>query len=98
MHVKLSKYHWAAQQVQYLGHIVSTKGVGTASHVCKAVLDFPEPKDKVSIQRFLGLTNYYNRFIYDYSQIAKPLWDVTIHYNWSDEQKSAFQALKTLLT
>ena len=77
---------------------MSLKGVGTARHVCDTVLKFKEPKTKAEVQRFLGLINYYNRFIYGYSRISKPLHDVSIHFKWDNEQKSAFQALKTLLT
>ena len=63
-------------------------------------LKFPEPKDVARIQSFLGLANYYRRFVKGFAMIAKPLTDLTgknITFNWGVEQAQAFTALKTRL-
>jgi len=43
----------------------------------KAVLDWPVPKSVKDIQKFLGLANYYRRFIEEFAKIARPLHELT---------------------
>ena len=59
--------------MQFLGHIVSDDGVRTDPAKSEKVADWPVPKNRREIQRFLGLANYYCRFVKDIAAIAKPL-------------------------
>ena len=78
LRVKLSKCVWCQKSVQFLGHVISWEEVTTASHICKAILNYPMPGTKDDICKFLGLANFYNRFIYGYTHITKPLCDASI--------------------
>ena len=59
--------------VQYLGHIVSDKGVQTDPDKISALKDWPAPSNIKEQQSFLGFAGYYRRFVCNYSQIMKPL-------------------------
>ena len=71
--LKPAKCHFAMQQVTYLGHVISADGVGPDSSKIAMVADYPTPKDAKQLRQFLGLTNYYRRFVKHYTTIAEPL-------------------------
>jgi len=57
---------------------------------------WPTPTKKKEVQAFLGLANYYHRFILDYSSKARPLTELTkdIPFSWREAQQTAFDELK----
>ena len=59
--------------IKVLGHVVSADGISCDSEKIDAVKEWPEPTDVKELQRFLGFTGFYRRFIQDYAKIAKPL-------------------------
>ena len=62
----------------------------------KAVNEWPKPKNKKQLQRFLGFCNFYRRFIKNYSKIARPLHDLTGNktWNWTEAQDKAMKELQ----
>lgn len=59
-----------------------------------AVRDWPEPSCQREVQQFLGLANYYNRFIAGFARLATPLSDLTgkgTQFRWGDLERSSFQ-------
>ena len=55
------------------------------------------PTTKKELQRFLGLANYYRKFVKDYAAIAAPLTKLTgtsVQFTWATEQQNAFEELK----
>ena len=100
LRVKASKCTFAADQVLFLGHIVSSKGVHTDPVKIKVVSDLPDPKSTEQIRSFLGLAGYYRRFIPNFAAIASPLVELTkkmAKFIWGSKQKEAFETLKALL-
>ena len=63
-----------AAEVHYLGHVVSRAGVRPDDSKTRAVRDYPQPKSVTELRRFLGLAQYYHRFIRNFSQVAAPLF------------------------
>ena len=61
----------------FLGHIVSTHKITPDPHKISKVKEWPTPTTVKEIQQFLGLANYYWRFIQDFATIAKPLHRLT---------------------
>ena len=67
----------------------------------KAILDWPEPKNIKGVRSFLGLANFYRRFIKDYARVACPLHDLTKKeepFQWEEAQQTAFDTLKKHFT
>ena len=66
----------------------------------KAILDWPRPQSTHDIRSFLGLASYYRKFIHGFSQIAKPLTDLTrdkVVWRWGDTEQNSFLALKAAM-
>jgi len=72
--VKLEKYRWKVREVEFLGVVISPKGVEMQKENVERVLSWPVPRNVKEVQKFLGLANYYKRFIKDFAKIATPLY------------------------
>lgn len=110
--LKASKCDFFKDSVQYLGHVVSSKGIETDPEKTKALTDWPVPHNVKTLRTFLGFTGYYRRFIKDYSKIVKPLNDLLVGHPtkrrekktkqsppwiWGETQQKAFDDIKTKL-
>ena len=73
LRLKPSKCKFFKSKVNYLGHIVSKKGIETDPKKIEAIEKWPVPKMVTEVRSFLGFTNYYHKFIPRYAQVAKPL-------------------------
>jgi len=71
--VKPKKCKWKVREVEFLGVVISPRGVEMQKEKVKRVLNWPVPRNVKEVQKFLGLTNYYRRFIKDFARIAVPL-------------------------
>jgi hypothetical protein len=96
---KKSKCVFATTQVEYLGHVISEKGVATDPQKVSAVKDWPLPTTITQLRSFLGLTGYYRRFVKNYGIICRPLHDLLKKnsFNSTEAQTSAFNTLKKCL-
>ncbi|GBG61468.1 hypothetical protein CBR_g21812 [Chara braunii] len=67
------KCEFVRQELEYLGHFVTPEGISPLSDKIQAVQEWPEPRNVTEVRPFLGLTDYYQRFIKGYSKIAAHL-------------------------
>jgi len=72
--VKPEKCKWKVREVEFLGVVISPKGVEMQKEKVEGVLNWPASRNVKEVQKFLGLTNYYRRFIKDFARIAVPLY------------------------
>jgi len=65
-----------------------------------SIQKWPTPKSKVDVQSFLGLVNYYRRFIVNISHVARPLTSLTgnVPFSWGEAQAQAFELLKKIVS
>ena len=71
--VKPEKCKWKVREVEFLGVVIGPKGVEMQKEKVEGVLNWLAPRNIKEVQKFLGLTNYYRRFIKDFARIAVPL-------------------------
>ena len=65
-----------------------------------AVRNWPTPTTLREVRAFIGFSNFYRRFIQDFSSIARPLHDLTkkdMPWQWHEEQQKAFDTLNVTL-
>ena len=109
--LKPSKCKFFRRSIKYLGHIVSSDGVGTDPDKTSCIEEWPIPTTVKQVQSFLGFVGYYRRFIKGFSKIAKPLHAITRgeivnpktkkrkdNFHWGEEQQNAFETLKHHVT
>ena len=73
----LSKCKFMCESVQYLGHVISAKGITPDPEKIEQLKNYKRPTTIVEIQSFLGLASYYRRFIKNFAEIAHPLIELT---------------------
>jgi hypothetical protein len=95
-----SKCRFACSEIDYLGHIISAKGVKADGKKLSAMVEWPKPKTLKALRSFLGLTGYYRKFIKGYGSIAASLTDLLKKnaFLWSEVVEQAFQNLKVVVT
>ena len=89
-------------QVQYLGYIIDERGVHVDPAKIQVIRDWPAPTTITELRSFLGLANFYHRFVLGFSHITWPLSQVAkggvrAKFFWSEPQQKAFKELKNRL-
>lgn len=95
------KCEFLRKEVAFLGHTITHSGVKPNPDKINCVVNYPIPKNIKDIQAFLGLCNYYRKFIKDFAAITKPLTELTkknVPFLWTDKQQYAFEILKQKLS
>ena len=80
------------QHIEYLGHLISEKGIEPMPDKLAAIKEMPAPRNPKEIKQFLGLVGYYHKFIPRFSDIMKPLIKLTRHdtlFQWCTKCKYA---------
>jgi len=85
-------------EVEFLGHHLSSSGIRPLGRHVQAVRDHPPPQTVQQLQQFLGLINFYRRFIPAAARLLSPLTDLLAGHpkelRWGAEQEAAFRAAK----
>ena len=99
--LKPSKCKLLQLKVKFLGSVVSEKGIEPDPDKLTAISEWPVPKNLTEVRALVGLASYYRRHVEGFSDIAKPLSELTKKnqpFLWGPEQQSAFDKLKYCLT
>ena len=97
--IKKSDIH--VREIEFLGYHISPEGISMSTAKVESVKNWPVPKNMKDIQAFLGIANFYWRFIEGFSKICKPLTDLTQKdkmFEWTSQCEEAFRRLKTMFT
>ncbi|CAD6186088.1 unnamed protein product [Caenorhabditis auriculariae] len=99
--VRLSKCHFAQEDVTFLGLRIGREGVAPNPKKVEALNQFPQPRSPTAVRSFLGMCNYFRRFVKDFASLAAPLHNLTkedTEFNWTPEHEKSFNELKSRLT
>lgn len=78
--LKAKKYHFGYAETDFVGKVLSEKGLLMSQTKIGSVLDFPKPVIAKQLKRFLGLVNYFHDFIRNQSYIVHPLHLSLLNY------------------
>src|SRR5690348_14438175 len=101
LYAKFSNCMFWLEEIQFLGHVLSAKGIVVGSSKVKDILEWKSPTTVHQVRSFLGLAGYYHRFIPYFSKIVKPITELfknDVKFNWYPKCNEAIEQLKTLLT
>lgn len=100
LRAKLKKCEFARTQLQYLGHVINSRGIMPDDSKVQAVRVFQAPVSRKELETFLGKAGYYCRFIQDFSKVAYPLFRLKrndVEWSWGAKEQEAFETLKERL-
>ena len=100
LRVKQKKCEFLKPSVEYLGHRIDREGLHTLPSKVSAIVDAPEPKNVQELRSFLGLLNYYSKFIANLASILHPLNRLLrndVSWKWSSACACAFKKAKQSL-
>ncbi|XP_029157207.1 uncharacterized protein K02A2.6-like [Nylanderia fulva] len=95
--INLEKCTFLKNQISYCGHIIGKDGIKKEKKKMEAVEKLPRPKNVSEVRAFIGLINYYGRFIENMSDMLKPLNDLlkkNSHFKWTSACERAFNSTK----
>ena len=96
----LQKCKFMESEVEYLGHRIDKEGIHATDGKLKAITEAPPPKNVQELRSFLGLLNYYGKFIPNLASLINPL-NQLLHknkrWNWSKECDQCFKVAKQKL-
>ena len=98
---KKDKCRFFEDSVEFLGHMIDAKGIHTTPDKLQAIVDAPAPRNVNELRSFLGLLNYYRKFIPRSATILHPLNALlckNAKWNWSHECQKSFESAKAALS
>ena len=99
--IQIDKSEFLKEEVQYLGYLITNKGLLPNIEKVKAINNLQRPKNPKEIKSFIGMIGYYRKFIKNFSIIASPLYKLlkkNAAFIWKEEHSQSFDELKRLLT
>ncbi|XP_026142558.1 uncharacterized protein K02A2.6-like [Carassius auratus] len=100
LHAEKGKCDFFKDSLEYLGHIIDAEGLHKSPKKVHAIVNAPIPSNITQLRSFLGLLNYYGRFIPNLANIANPLNALLCkgkRWQWSEECDAAFKKAKEQL-
>ena len=101
LYLKPRKCEFAKTKVEWLGMVIEEGKISMDAGKLKGISEWPVPTTVKAVRGFLGFGNFYRRFIRHYSEIAKPLNDLTKKdqkFEWTETCQKAFEELKRRFT
>ena len=101
LYARLSKCKFGLTQVKFLGHVVSSKGIEPDADKIRIVRDWPTPTSIKECRSFVGLAQYFRKFVMGFPAMLAPLTDMFKNdavFRWTDACQTAFDQVKQALT
>jgi transposase InsO family protein len=95
------KCEFCRTTMKFMGHTVTAEGLMPQESKIEAVLNTAPPQNVKEVKSFLGLLNYCSKFLPNFATVSEPIRKLTrknISFIWGQEQQTAFEKLKSLLT
>uniref|UniRef100_A0A3B3B4L9 Gypsy retrotransposon integrase-like protein 1 n=1 Tax=Oryzias melastigma TaxID=30732 RepID=A0A3B3B4L9_ORYME len=100
LRLKRSKCEFMQEEVEYLGHKIDAQGLHPVQKKVEAILNAPAPTNVTELKAYLGLLNYYNKFLPNLATLLAPLHELlrqNVKWSWHRRHEEAFEKSKRLL-
>ena len=100
MRLKKAKCQFSLRKIEYLGHVISSKGLEPATSKVTAIVDAPSPHNVSQLKSLLGLVNYYGKFLPNLSTTLAPLYRLLrqgVKWQWKPDEAAALTEVKEAL-
>ena len=94
MWLKAAKCLFMQKDVEYLGHRISSEGIYPTAEKLRAIKDAPAPQNTQQLRSFIGLINYYGKFLPNLASRLAPLYSLLAKdkkWSWENSQQKAFE-------
>jgi hypothetical protein len=101
LRVNKNKCKFAARSVQFLGFVIDEFGIHPCVEKIRAIEKTPPPRNVKELQAFLGLINFYDRFMPHKASVAEPLYrllDKEGQWKWEESHQEAFEKMRKMLS
>jgi len=98
LYCNLPKCQFNLKSVIYLGYVITPEGIYMDTSKVDSILTWPIPTSKKEVRSFLGFTNFYRKFIPNYSDLCIPLNSLlkkSINFSWGKDHSSNFEKIKS---
>ena len=88
-------------KIEYLGHTILSQGLHPSPDKVRAIVEAPAPHNVSQLRSFVGMVNYYGKFLNHLSSLLAPLYYLLqqkTKWHWGTKQQKAFPEVKELLT
>ena len=99
--LRKEKCQFLSDEITFLGYKLNRNGLQPLEDKIRAIKDAPNPENIHQLKAFLGLINYYAKFIHNVSQLLSPLYRLLnkdVKWGWGKEEERSFQKAKTVIT
>lgn len=100
LELKFCKWFFLKEEIEYLGYIISSKGITSNKANIEAIHNFPQPKKVRQVQSYLGLTSYFRKFVPGFALIARLLYELVKKdklFIFGEKELQAFESLRDKL-
>ncbi|MGI0135350.1 MAG: reverse transcriptase domain-containing protein [Candidatus Micrarchaeaceae archaeon] len=101
LYAKKSKCDFGKSQVNFLGHVISSEGISVEAEKVEAIAKWPDCSNVSELRSFLGLANFYRRFVEGFAAKSHELTELTkkqSKWEWGEAQQRGFQAIKRAIS
>ena len=98
--VRKEKCSFFQDEIEYLGHTLTKEGLKKTQQKVKAIVAAPQPTNVTEVRSFIGLVNYYHKFIPNAAEILTPMYDLLKakrRFFWSNKCQQAFEKGKKII-
>jgi hypothetical protein len=99
--IKLVKSMFGAQEIDFVGHVVGCGKMSPREAKVATLINMKQPNNKVQLRSFLGLANYFSRYIPHYANITSSLTALlskNVQFVWTEERNNSYNKIKECLT
>lgn len=97
--IKFVKCTFATHEIKYLGHVILSDTVKPLNDNLISIRNFPTPTSRKNIRKFLGMVNFYHKYIKDSAKVLEPFHNILrkdVNFVWSKECENAFIKIKNI--